>query len=103
LKKALRLTTISFPVFSGLLATLIAPAAAAPDEIPTCKEHATTFSIEIESHKDLQRRTKKNYSRNGVQKVPKEPVQAILTNYRTSKPSFKASNLAVSMASSLDT
>lgn len=30
------LTTISFPAFSGLLATFIAAAAAAPDEIPTC-------------------------------------------------------------------
>jgi hypothetical protein len=58
LKKALRLTTISFPVFSGLLANLIAAAAAAPDEMPTCKKHGTTFSIEMESHKDLQRRAK---------------------------------------------
>ena len=30
-----RLTTMSFPAFSGLLATLMAAAAAAPDEIPT--------------------------------------------------------------------
>jgi hypothetical protein len=58
LKKALRLTTISFPVFSGLLANLIAAAAAAPDEMPTCEKHGTTFSIEMESHKDLQRRAK---------------------------------------------
>lgn len=29
------LTAISFPAFSGLLAKLIAAAAAAPDEIPT--------------------------------------------------------------------
>jgi hypothetical protein len=47
-------------MFSGLLANLIAAAAAAPDEIPTCKKHGTTFSIEMESHKDLQRRAKKN-------------------------------------------
>jgi hypothetical protein len=31
------LTTISFPAFSGLCATLIAATAAAPDDIPTCK------------------------------------------------------------------
>jgi len=31
------LTAISFPAFSGLLATLIAATAAAPEEIPTCK------------------------------------------------------------------
>lgn len=30
------LTTISFPAFSGLLATFMAAAAAAPEEIPTC-------------------------------------------------------------------
>jgi hypothetical protein len=30
------LTTISFPAFSGLLATVMAAAAAAPEEIPTC-------------------------------------------------------------------
>lgn len=30
------LTTISFPAFSGLFAILIAAAAAAPEEIPTC-------------------------------------------------------------------
>lgn len=32
------LTVISFPVFSGLLAKLIAAAAAAPDEIPTYRQ-----------------------------------------------------------------
>jgi len=31
------LTTMSFPEFSGLFAILIAAAAAAPDDIPTCK------------------------------------------------------------------
>ena len=30
------ITTMSFPAFSGLLATFMAAAAAAPDEIPTC-------------------------------------------------------------------
>lgn len=30
------LTTMSFPAFSALLAILIAAAAAAPDDIPTC-------------------------------------------------------------------
>ena len=36
LKKKITLTTMSFPAFSGLFATFIAAAAAAPDEIPTC-------------------------------------------------------------------
>jgi hypothetical protein len=36
LKKTITLTTMSFPAFSGLFATFIAAAAAAPDEIPTC-------------------------------------------------------------------
>jgi hypothetical protein len=34
------LTTISFPAFSGLLATFMAAAAAAPDEIPTYTKFA---------------------------------------------------------------
>lgn len=46
--KKIRLTTRSFPAFSGLGANSIAAAAAAPDEIPTCREHATTFSKEME-------------------------------------------------------
>jgi len=36
LKKKITLTAMSFPAFSGLFATFIAAAAAAPDEIPTC-------------------------------------------------------------------
>jgi hypothetical protein len=32
-----KFTTISFPAFSGLLATLVAATTAAPEEIPTCK------------------------------------------------------------------
>ena len=53
LKKALGLTAISFPAFSGLFANFIAAAAAAPDEIPTCKIHASTFSIEMDCKKFL--------------------------------------------------
>ena len=32
----IKLTTMSFPAFSGLLAILIAAATAVPDDIPTC-------------------------------------------------------------------
>lgn len=35
--KDVKLTTMSFPSFSGLFAILIAAAAAAPDDIPTCQ------------------------------------------------------------------
>jgi hypothetical protein len=35
-KNKIKLTTMSFPAFSGLFAILIAAAAAPPDEIPTC-------------------------------------------------------------------
>lgn len=45
LKNAIRLTTMSFPAFSCFLASFIAAAAAAPDEIPTCKIFALTISI----------------------------------------------------------
>lgn len=34
---------MSFPLFSGRFATLIAAAAAAPDEMPTYKGNAVTF------------------------------------------------------------
>ena len=49
--KAIRLTTMSFPAFSGLFPTFIAAAAAAPDEIPTCNKHALTFTKELEKPK----------------------------------------------------
>jgi hypothetical protein len=52
--KAFRLTTMSFPAFSGLFPNFIAAAAAAPDEIPTCKKHAPRFRTEMEHYKDLQ-------------------------------------------------
>ena len=35
--------------------------------------------------------------------MPIEPLHIILDNHYTSKPSFRASSLAVSIASSLDT
>jgi hypothetical protein len=56
LKKAFRLTTMSFPAFSGLLPNFIEAAAAAPDEIPTCKRHAPTCFLEMEYNKDLQQK-----------------------------------------------
>jgi hypothetical protein len=52
---------MSFPTFSGLFASFIAAAAAAPDEIPTCKKHAPTFKIEIEYYKALQQKNSCNY------------------------------------------
>lgn len=36
-----KLTTMSFPAFSGLFAILTAAAAAAPDDIPTCDIYNT--------------------------------------------------------------
>ena len=36
---------MSFPVFSGLFANLMAAAAAAPDEIPTYKRYNTKISF----------------------------------------------------------
>ena len=36
--RRLRPTVMSFPSFSGLFASFIAAAAAAPDDIPTCKK-----------------------------------------------------------------
>lgn len=36
--RQVQLTTMSFPAFSGLFAIFIAAAAAAPDDIPTCKK-----------------------------------------------------------------
>ena len=44
MKKEIRLTTMSFPSFSGLFPTFIAAAAAAPDEIPTWNKHAPTLN-----------------------------------------------------------
>ena len=41
----MQLTTMSFPVFSGLFANLIAAAAAAPDDIPTCQDYKFSMSI----------------------------------------------------------
>jgi hypothetical protein len=61
LKKAVRLTTMSFPAFSGLLPRFIAAAAAAPDEIPTCNKHALTFSTELENQEDQQQKSCRNY------------------------------------------
>lgn len=45
------LTTKSFPAFSGLLAILIAAAAAAPDDIPTCNacNHGNVTLVLIEN------------------------------------------------------
>lgn len=43
------LTTTSFPAFSSLLATFVAAAAAAPDEIPTC-----TMSTQLQMTQDSQ-------------------------------------------------
>lgn len=39
MRKYNKLTTINFPAFSSLFAILIAAAAAAPDDIPTCKNY----------------------------------------------------------------
>lgn len=50
-RKAIRLTTMSFPAFSSLFPTFIAAAAAAPDEIPTYNKHAVTFTKELEKPK----------------------------------------------------
>ena len=58
LKKAIRLTTISFPSFSGLFPTFIAAAAAAPDEIPTWNKQAPIFNRELENQRDQQVATK---------------------------------------------
>ena len=49
------LTTISFPAFSGLLATFMAAAAAAPEEIPTC-----TIFTELKTTQDPQAHFKSN-------------------------------------------
>ena len=39
------LTTTSFPAFSGLFASLMAAAAAAPDDMPTCNRYFSLTRI----------------------------------------------------------
>ena len=48
---------MSFPAFSGLFASLMAAAAAAPDEIPTCNKHFSLirnlFSTKKKKEEDI--------------------------------------------------
>lgn len=46
-ERTIKLTTMSFPAFSDLFATLIAAAAAAPDDIPTCISNDTSKEISM--------------------------------------------------------
>ena len=103
---------MSFPAFSGLFAILIAAAAAPPDDIPTCntclhrylrrskkqtRGHPTTnlFNQNFENRQS---------SKKLLGKKKKDLVETYFSLYGlTSKPSFNASSLAVSIASSLDT
>jgi hypothetical protein len=53
---------MSFPTFSGLFPSLIAAAAAAPDEIPICKRHSYIIGLtNIKSLTDINFFTRSNH------------------------------------------
>lgn len=95
---------MSFPAFSGLFASLMAAAAAAPDEIPTCKTNDFEIWIVVSNIKSLQqKKSRVCYNERWSAELVAEFNS---TNHQfwfhTSRPSFKASSLAISIASSLD-
>ena len=79
---------MSLPAFSGLLASLIAAAAAAPDDIPTCQKESQNYVKEGKF--------------SGVKATHCTIKETVCYCQHTSKPSFNARSLAVSMASSLE-
>lgn len=53
ISEIVKLTTMSFPAFSGLFAIRIAAAVAAPDDIPTCNTCAQISTKLTEEQKEL--------------------------------------------------
>lgn len=102
---------MSFPAFSGLVAILIAAAAAPPDDIPTCNTCSHRYlrrsKIQTRRHRTTNLFNQNFGNRQSSKKLLRKKntlLKHIFHCYGlTSKPSFNASSLAVSIASSLDT
>lgn len=98
-----KLTTISFPAFSGFFPNFMAAAAAAPDEIPICKRSNYIINMRTNNLNTwIQISIELAFHRHNCIETTVKSLRATNYHCHTNKPSFKARSLAVSIASSLE-